>query len=85
MADYYYVCVPGLNGLFFFSQHKCDIINMSYGEPTLLPDYGRFVDLVNEVSNQNLAISALIIVDLLPVFILSCSYMLRVTVSFIRW
>lgn len=22
---------------------------MSYGEPTLLPDYGRFVDLVNEV------------------------------------
>lgn len=30
-------------------QHKCDLINMSYGEPTLLPDYGRFVDLVNEV------------------------------------
>jgi hypothetical protein len=58
---------------------------MSYGEPTLLPDYGRFVDLVNEVSNRNLAISALIIVDLLPVFILSCSYMLRVTVSLIRW
>jgi len=30
-------------------QHKCDLINMSYGEATLLPDYGRFVDLVNEV------------------------------------
>lgn len=23
---------------------------MSYGEPTLLPDYGRFVDLVDEVT-----------------------------------
>lgn len=30
-------------------QHKCDLINMSYGEPTLMPDYGRFIDLVNEV------------------------------------
>ncbi|KAM7273027.1 hypothetical protein ACFE04_027691 [Oxalis oulophora] len=30
-------------------EHKCDLINMSYGEPALLPDYGRFVDLVNEV------------------------------------
>lgn len=26
---------------------------MSYGEPTLSPDYGRFVDLVNEVSTLN--------------------------------
>uniref|UniRef100_A0A3Q7FHC0 Peptidase S8/S53 domain-containing protein n=1 Tax=Solanum lycopersicum TaxID=4081 RepID=A0A3Q7FHC0_SOLLC len=33
--------------------HKCDLINMSYGEPTLLPDYGRFVDLVNEVVNKH--------------------------------
>lgn len=33
-------------------QHKCDLINMSYGEPTLLPDYGRFVDLVNEMVNK---------------------------------
>ena len=33
----------------FYLQHKCDLINMSYGEPTMLPDYGRFVDLVNEV------------------------------------
>ena len=36
----------------FLLQHKCDLINMSYGEPTLLPDYGRFVDLVNEVSSE---------------------------------
>ncbi|KAB2016864.1 hypothetical protein ES319_D08G122200v1 [Gossypium barbadense] len=34
-------------------EHKCDLINMSYGEPTLLPDYGRFVDLVNEVVNEH--------------------------------
>ncbi|KAI9162128.1 hypothetical protein LWI28_024106 [Acer negundo] len=34
-------------------EHKCDLINMSYGEPTLLPDYGRFVDLVNEVVNKH--------------------------------
>ncbi|KAK7380315.1 hypothetical protein VNO78_32823 [Psophocarpus tetragonolobus] len=33
-------------------EHKCDLINMSYGEGTLLPDYGRFVDLVNEVVNK---------------------------------
>lgn len=33
-------------------QHKCDLINMSYGEPTLFPDYGRFVDLVNEVRSE---------------------------------
>jgi len=31
-------------------QHNCDLVNMSYGEPALLPDYGRFVDLVTEVS-----------------------------------
>ncbi|XP_027923096.1 tripeptidyl-peptidase 2-like isoform X1 [Vigna unguiculata] len=34
-------------------EHKCDLINMSYGEGTLLPDYGRFVDLVNEVVNKH--------------------------------
>ncbi|XP_052183432.1 tripeptidyl-peptidase 2 isoform X2 [Diospyros lotus] len=34
-------------------EHKCDLINMSYGESTLLPDYGRFVDLVNEVVNKH--------------------------------
>lgn len=45
LSDGHYTC---------FMQHKCDLINMSYGEPALLPDYGRFVDLVNEVSTQNL-------------------------------
>ncbi|KAK9178803.1 hypothetical protein WN943_027997 [Citrus x changshan-huyou] len=34
-------------------EHKCDLINMSYGEPTLLPDYGRFIDLVNEAVNKH--------------------------------
>ncbi|GAB4858273.1 tripeptidyl-peptidase II Tpp2 [Ancistrocladus abbreviatus] len=34
-------------------EHKCDLINMSYGEPTLLPDYGRFIDLINEVVNKH--------------------------------
>ncbi|KAL5981499.1 tripeptidyl-peptidase II Tpp2 [Asimina triloba] len=34
-------------------EHKCDLINMSFGEPTLLPDYGCFVDLVNEVVNKH--------------------------------
>lgn len=31
---------------------------MSYGEPTLLPDYGRFIDLVNEVPILNMVIEA---------------------------
>ncbi|AQK73342.1 Tripeptidyl-peptidase 2 [Zea mays] len=34
-------------------EHKCDLINMSYGEPTLLPDYGRFIDLSNEVVDKH--------------------------------
>ncbi|OVA01192.1 Peptidase S8/S53 domain [Macleaya cordata] len=34
-------------------EHKCNLINMSYGEPALLPDYGRFVDLVNEVVDKH--------------------------------
>ncbi|KAI3920188.1 hypothetical protein MKX01_017845 [Papaver californicum] len=34
-------------------EHKCDLINMSYGEGTLLPDYGRFIDLANEVVNKH--------------------------------
>lgn len=42
--------VGGTSNIFTTFQHKCDLINMSYGEPALLPDYGRFVDLVNEVS-----------------------------------
>ncbi|XP_076907869.1 tripeptidyl-peptidase 2-like [Bidens hawaiensis] len=33
-------------------EHKCDVINMSYGEYTMFPDYGRFVELVDEVVNK---------------------------------
>ncbi|XP_019058062.1 PREDICTED: tripeptidyl-peptidase 2-like [Tarenaya hassleriana] len=33
-------------------EHKCDLINMSYAEPSLLPDYGRFIDLVTEAVNK---------------------------------
>lgn len=32
-------------------QNKCDLINMSYGEPTSMPDYGRFIRLAEEVSS----------------------------------
>lgn len=31
-------------------QNKCDLINMSYGEPTSVSNYGRFIQLANEVS-----------------------------------
>ncbi|KAJ4800193.1 Tripeptidyl-peptidase 2 [Rhynchospora pubera] len=34
-------------------EHKCDLINMSYGESTLLPDYGRFIDLASEVVDKH--------------------------------
>eukprot|EP00249_Psilotum_nudum_P018372 c26772_g1_i1 orf=205-4470(+) len=34
-------------------KHKCHLINMSYGEPTMLPDYGRFVEMANEVVNKH--------------------------------
>ncbi|KAG5133869.1 hypothetical protein JHK82_025057 [Glycine max] len=37
----------------FHPKHKSDLINMSYGEATLLPDYGSFVDLVNGVVNKH--------------------------------
>lgn len=33
-------------------ENKCHLINMSYGEPTSAPDYGRFVELANEVVNK---------------------------------
>ena len=29
--------------------HKCDLINMSFGEPTAMPDAGRFNRLASEV------------------------------------
>lgn len=30
--------------------HKADLINMSFGEATSTPNYGRFIELANEVS-----------------------------------
>jgi tripeptidyl-peptidase-2 len=30
-------------------EHKADLINMSFGEATSTPNYGRFIDLANEV------------------------------------
>lgn len=30
-------------------QHKADLINMSFGEATTTPNFGRFIDLANEV------------------------------------
>ncbi|KAG0562456.1 hypothetical protein M758_9G144800 [Ceratodon purpureus] len=34
-------------------ENKCDLINMSYGEPTSMPNYGRFVQLAEEVVNKH--------------------------------
>ncbi|XP_024527545.1 tripeptidyl-peptidase 2 [Selaginella moellendorffii] len=34
-------------------ENKCDLINMSYGEPTRFPDYGRFTRLANEVVHKH--------------------------------
>ncbi|CAH2078424.1 unnamed protein product [Thlaspi arvense] len=33
-------------------EHNCDLVNLSCAEPALLPDYGRFVDLVTEAVNK---------------------------------
>ncbi|KAK8547583.1 hypothetical protein V6N12_031718 [Hibiscus sabdariffa] len=32
---------------------KCNLFNVNYGEPTLLPNYGHLVDLVNEAVDKN--------------------------------
>ncbi|KAL0038695.1 hypothetical protein WJX79_003623 [Trebouxia sp. C0005] len=34
-------------------EHKADLINMSFGEATSTPNYGRFIDLANEVVNKH--------------------------------
>ena len=33
-------------------EHKADLINMSFGEATSTPNYGRFIDLANEVAQS---------------------------------
>ncbi|KAJ7534844.1 hypothetical protein O6H91_12G006500 [Diphasiastrum complanatum] len=34
-------------------ENSCNLINMSYGEPTSVPDYGRFIELADEVVNKH--------------------------------
>eukprot|EP00798_Chlamydomonas_sp_ICE-L_P009787 gene9786-7671_t len=34
-------------------QHKCDLINMSYGEPTTTPNQGRFIELATELVHKH--------------------------------
>lgn len=35
------------------SNPKVDIVNMSYGEPTSMPNKGRIIDLLREMVNQH--------------------------------
>ena len=42
--------IVGLSrGLAAVLHHKADLINLSYGEETALPNQGRFIELVNQV------------------------------------
>jgi tripeptidyl-peptidase-2 len=35
--------------MMYILEHKCHVINLSYGEATQVPDVGRFIDLCNTV------------------------------------
>ncbi len=40
-------------------RHKCDLINMSYGEPTTLPDQGRIIEMIHHtVREENIVFVA---------------------------
>ncbi|CAI5948872.1 unnamed protein product [Closterium sp. NIES-65] len=41
-----------IRALIVAQQNKCDVINMSYGEPVALPNYGRFIDIANQIVNK---------------------------------
>jgi len=42
-----------VRGLSAVVRNRCDLINMSYGEPTSAPDRGRLIDLFSEVVNEH--------------------------------
>ncbi|CAI5497235.1 unnamed protein product, partial [Closterium sp. Naga37s-1] len=41
-----------IRALIVAQQNKCDVINMSYGEPVAVPNYGRFIDIANQIVNK---------------------------------
>ncbi|CAI5509785.1 unnamed protein product [Closterium sp. Naga37s-1] len=41
-----------IRALIVAQQNKCDVINMSYGEPVAVPNYGRFIDISNQIVNK---------------------------------
>ncbi|CAM6096265.1 unnamed protein product [Calypogeia fissa] len=46
-------CTGLTRALIAVIENKCDLINMSYGEPTSIPNFGRFIDLATEVVNKH--------------------------------
>ncbi|EQC36766.1 hypothetical protein, variant [Saprolegnia diclina VS20] len=40
-------------GILAVLQHKCDVVNMSYGEHVVHPNHGRSVDLINELVHDH--------------------------------
>jgi tripeptidyl-peptidase-2 len=40
-------------GIIAAIRHRCDVINMSYGEPTAIPNQGRLTDLFSEAVNEH--------------------------------
>ena len=46
---------PGLmRGIIAVLRSKCDVVNMSYGEPSKSPNFGRFADFANELVDRHL-------------------------------
>ncbi|CAI5460083.1 unnamed protein product [Closterium sp. Yama58-4] len=41
-----------IRALIVAQQNKCDVINMSYGEPVAVPNYGRFIDIANQIVHK---------------------------------
>ncbi|GJP41683.1 hypothetical protein CLOM_g1324 [Closterium sp. NIES-68] len=41
-----------IRALIVAQQNKCDVINMSYGEPVAIPNYGRFIDIANQIVHK---------------------------------